>query len=111
MSAELGAAPPTDVDDRVYAASAHELLRVVHDLPADARTAVLVGHNPGLEDLAIRSAVLAAVNAIYSFTLPHSPPSRSRTGPSAAGKALRMLRDPSFAVFVASLFVAQLFSA
>jgi hypothetical protein len=65
----------------------------------------------GLDDLAILSAVLAAVNSAYSFTLPATPPSHDRKGPSAAGKALGMLRDPSFAIFVAALFVAQLFSA
>ncbi len=52
VSAELDAPPPTRVDDRLYAASADELLAVVRDLPADAETAVLVGHNPGFEELA-----------------------------------------------------------
>jgi phosphohistidine phosphatase len=41
----------TRLDDRVYAASADELLEVVRELPAGARTVALVGHNPGLEDL------------------------------------------------------------
>jgi phosphohistidine phosphatase len=52
VSGELDAPPSTRVDDRLYAASADELLAVVHDLPADAETAVLVGHNPGFEELA-----------------------------------------------------------
>ena len=50
-SAELDQTPETVVDDRVHAASAHELLRVVRDLPDERRTVVLIGHNPGLEDL------------------------------------------------------------
>ncbi|MEO7373414.1 MAG: histidine phosphatase family protein [Terrimesophilobacter sp.] len=50
-SAELRTTPPTRIDDRVYAASARELLGVVHALPDDADTVVLVGHNPGIEDL------------------------------------------------------------
>ena len=41
----------TVVDDRVYAASSGELLDVVRGLDDDHRTVVLVGHNPGLEDL------------------------------------------------------------
>ena len=41
----------TRLDDRVYAASAGELLGVVRELPDAARTVALVGHNPGLEDL------------------------------------------------------------
>jgi len=38
-------------DRRVYLASAGSLLDIVHELPAQARTALLLGHNPGLEDL------------------------------------------------------------
>jgi phosphohistidine phosphatase len=48
--AELGDVE-TRLDDRVYAASADELLEVVQELPDRARTVALVGHNPGLEDL------------------------------------------------------------
>jgi phosphohistidine phosphatase len=53
-SAELTEPPPTRIDDRVYAASDDELLDVVRELPDDVETAVLVGHNPGLEELASR---------------------------------------------------------
>lgn len=38
-------------DRRVYLASASSLLDIVHELPARAQTAMLIGHNPGLEDL------------------------------------------------------------
>jgi len=38
-------------DRRVYLASAGSLLDIVHELPAQAQTALLIGHNPGLEDL------------------------------------------------------------
>ena len=38
-------------DRRVYLASAGSLIDIVHELPAQARTALLIGHNPGLEDL------------------------------------------------------------
>jgi phosphohistidine phosphatase len=51
-SAELRTSPPVHHEDRVYAASAHELLGLVHELPTDALAVVVVGHNPGLEDLA-----------------------------------------------------------
>jgi phosphohistidine phosphatase len=50
-SAELAAPPDPRVDDRVYAASAEELLAVVRELPDDLGTVLLVGHNPGLADL------------------------------------------------------------
>jgi phosphohistidine phosphatase len=38
-------------DRRVYLASASSLLDIVHELPSQAQTALLIGHNPGLEDL------------------------------------------------------------
>jgi phosphohistidine phosphatase len=53
-SSELQTKPPASIDDRLYAASADQLLDVVRALPDDAHTVVLVGHNPGIEDLASR---------------------------------------------------------
>ncbi|MEY9952854.1 histidine phosphatase family protein [Leifsonia sp. EB34] len=52
VSAQLAAAPPARFDDRVYAASADALLDVVRDVPDDVGTVILVGHNPGMEELA-----------------------------------------------------------
>jgi phosphohistidine phosphatase len=40
-------------DRRIYLASATTLLDVVHSLPAGADSALLVGHNPGLEELVL----------------------------------------------------------
>lgn len=54
VSAELDALPRSRVDDRVYAASGTELLAVVRELPDDLHTVVLVGHNPGIEELVSR---------------------------------------------------------
>lgn len=54
VSAQLAQPAPTRFDDRVYAASADALLGIVRELPGDARTVVLVGHNPGIEELAAR---------------------------------------------------------
>jgi phosphohistidine phosphatase len=51
-SAELDTRPAIRIDDRVYAAPASQLLDVVRTLPDDIGTVVLVGHNPGIEDLA-----------------------------------------------------------
>jgi phosphohistidine phosphatase len=53
-SAELEPLPETVVDDRVYAATSGQLLHVVRQLDDEHRTVVLVGHNPGLEDLVNR---------------------------------------------------------
>jgi phosphohistidine phosphatase len=49
-AAEFVVTPPVRHDERLYSATASELFTVTHELPAQASTAVLVGHNPGLED-------------------------------------------------------------
>ncbi|WP_327251508.1 SixA phosphatase family protein [Streptomyces sp. NBC_01244] len=62
-AAQLGAEVPVRFDERVYAAEPEELLEVVSEVPEEIRTLLLVGHNPGLEDLALslaREAVDAA---------------------------------------------------
>jgi phosphohistidine phosphatase len=40
-------------DRRIYLASCMTLLDVVHEAPAEAESVLLVGHNPGLEDLVL----------------------------------------------------------
>ncbi|ALK08774.1 SixA phosphatase family protein [Blastochloris viridis] len=42
------------VDERIYEASADSLLCVVRDQPEHCHLLLLVGHNPGLQDLALR---------------------------------------------------------
>lgn len=58
VDAELGVVHPTSVeyDPRVYDATVDELLDVVHGLPDDAVTALLVGHNPGFAELTVTLA-------------------------------------------------------
>lgn len=41
------------VEPRIYEAEASTLLEVIRETPADVHTLLLVGHNPGLHDLAI----------------------------------------------------------
>ena len=45
---------------RIYLASSATLLDVVHELPADAERVLMVGHNPGLEDLVMMLVPQAA---------------------------------------------------
>lgn len=52
-ASELPAPPPVREEPRVYAAAGSSLLRLVRELPDDLETVVLVGHNPGLEDLLV----------------------------------------------------------
>ncbi len=48
-----GRMPEIVEDRRIYLASAATLLEVVRGLPASAHAALVVGHNPGLEDLVL----------------------------------------------------------
>ena len=50
----LGGDIPTRVDDALYMASAADLLRQVHHLDDGLASAMIIGHNPGLQDLALR---------------------------------------------------------
>lgn len=43
-------------DERIYGAVAGELIEVLQEVPADAKRVMLVGHNPGFEDLVLRLA-------------------------------------------------------
>lgn len=51
-SDELDEPPQTRLDDDAYAASAADLLHMVRSLDEALSTVVLVGHNPGIEELA-----------------------------------------------------------
>ncbi|MGW2303306.1 SixA phosphatase family protein [Streptomyces sp. NPDC001809] len=52
-AAELDGPVPTRLDPRVYGADATELLDVLHRVPDEVGTLLLVGHNPGLEELVL----------------------------------------------------------
>ncbi|MFI6357015.1 SixA phosphatase family protein [Streptomyces sp. NPDC050743] len=55
-SAEWGTPPPVRYDRRLYAAGAPELLEVVREAPPEVETLLVVGHNPGLEELVLELA-------------------------------------------------------
>ncbi|MFB7589994.1 histidine phosphatase family protein [Streptomyces sp. NPDC056169] len=63
-AAELDGPPPTRHDPRLYGADAEELLDVLHAVPDEAGTVLLVGHNPGLEDLVLLLAAHGAGDAL-----------------------------------------------
>jgi phosphohistidine phosphatase len=52
-AAALRPAPPADFDARIYDAEPQTLFEVVAAAPANAQALVLVGHNPGLHELAM----------------------------------------------------------
>lgn len=52
VAAELSAAPRPEFRGVLYDASAEQLLAELRQAPAAAKTLLLIGHNPGMEDLA-----------------------------------------------------------
>ncbi|WP_127089319.1 SixA phosphatase family protein [Aquabacter cavernae] len=52
LSAEMKGLPDSASEPRIYEASAARLLAVVREQPDTAHTLLLIGHNPGFEDLA-----------------------------------------------------------
>ena len=52
VAPELGGSPSVTFEPRAYAASALTLLYLVRELPASCRAALLIGHNPGVSELA-----------------------------------------------------------
>jgi len=56
VAPELGGTPSVTFEPRAYAASALTLLYLVRELPGTCRAALLIGHNPGIEELAAHLA-------------------------------------------------------
>lgn len=52
VSKAIGKAPRAQFEERIYDASPQAILSVVHDASAKAGTVLLIGHNPGLQELA-----------------------------------------------------------
>lgn len=52
VAAELGAAAPMTADDRIYDADVDDLLEVIHEVDAGAVVVLVIGHAPGIPELA-----------------------------------------------------------
>jgi len=83
-AAQLATKPPTHLDERLYGASATSLLAVTQELAQEASTAMLVGHNPGLEDFL--TLLTGAVEPLKTSSLAviTTPGSWAATGPHSA---------------------------
>jgi phosphohistidine phosphatase len=57
---EVGVSAPITIEPRIYGANVATLINVVRAIPDGATTVVLVGHNPGFEDLTEALAGLPA---------------------------------------------------
>lgn len=86
-------------DRRVYAASLTELLQVLADAPAEAARVMLVGHNPGLEELLVyltgnqvkypRDGKLLPTATLVHLNMPHT-----WSGLAPGSASLRTLTRP-----------------
>ena len=52
-AAELDADPPVSYEPRMYGATGGELADLIRRAPARTNTLLLVGHNPGIQELAV----------------------------------------------------------
>jgi phosphohistidine phosphatase len=64
VSAELGAPVDPVYDERLYDADVPQLLILAHELPDSDATALIVGHNPGMEALVATLAGTAEGDAL-----------------------------------------------
>lgn len=80
-------APPVALEHGIYGASAADLLDLIRQAPAAARTVVVVGHDPGVQDLAVM------------LTMADSDAHRSRHGGPEAAARMRA-KFPTAAIAV-----------
>ena len=85
MAPELDGSPSVLFEPRAYAASAQTLLYLARELPGRCRAALLIAHNPGIEDLAgaladVELRFPTAAVAVFEFTgdWPELAPGRAR---------------------------------
>lgn len=52
LAPALASMPPVRFDERLYDARAATVLRVLQEAPVDTRALLVIGHNPGLQELA-----------------------------------------------------------
>jgi phosphohistidine phosphatase len=57
----LGGTADVRIEDELYAASAAALLDVLHELPDEVGSVMLIAHNPGIQDLAVSLAGAGSV--------------------------------------------------
>lgn len=59
----------------------------------------------GGSDLLVIAAITSVIMGIFSFTLPHTPPKKSKEKPFAFLEALSLLKDKNFFIFIFISFI------
>jgi phosphohistidine phosphatase len=101
IATELGFDRPLVIEPRIYSAAVEMLLDVVRQLPNEAETVILVGHNPGFEELAASLSgrddddvrLPTAAVARLEFDLPRWSDVRPGTGAWRGITSPRSLRE------------------
>jgi phosphohistidine phosphatase len=88
---ELGPVLPAVFDSRVYRASAEDLLGLIRHAPAAVRTLMIVGHDPGIPQLAV---MLAAAGS----------PTRAGAGSTARETAMTIRMRAKFPTAAVAVF-------
>jgi phosphohistidine phosphatase len=96
----LGPDIPTVFDPGLYLASDEEILETIHAANPAANAALVIGHNPGLEDLAVALAAQGgppkfptAALAVFRFDAETWPQIARRKGAFADYLTPKMLKD------------------
>jgi phosphohistidine phosphatase len=53
IAPSMGKSADVQIEPELYAASAPVLLEVLHEVPDEVESVMLIGHNPGIQDLAL----------------------------------------------------------
>ena len=56
IASALGENADVQIESELYAAAAADLLEVLHEVPDEVESVMLIGHNPGIQDLALTLA-------------------------------------------------------
>jgi phosphohistidine phosphatase len=92
VAPELGGSPSVTFEPRAYGASALTLLYLLRELPGTCRTALLIGHNPAIEDLATHLAQPPAA-ATHPAEAPAAASAPGLRFPTAAVAVLEFTGD------------------
>ena len=68
-SLELPEGPRVVHDERLYLAPSGRLLEVIRECDADARSLLVIAHNPGIADLALELAASGPASTLENFAL------------------------------------------
>ncbi len=74
INSRLTAAPPADFDETIYSASAAALFGLIRQTPPDARSVMILGHNPSIGEIAAHlTGPGSSPDAVKSLLLDYPP--------------------------------------